>query len=473
VRPTASRNRNSISVFLLASCLLLCSSAHAQQAPPADAPKPPATPAGPQAPAQIDLLETKVRFESNGDSRKEVHCIVKINSELGVRQFARLNFDYNRSFEKVEIPLVRVTHSNGGIADVLPSAISDNPNPAVVNAPAYQDVRVKSVRILGLAPSDILEYRVITTLTKHPLAPDFWLDHTFDRTGIISHEIFTLDLPASRNPLLKINPATPSTSSQKSGEGDNARVVYLWERKQLPGLADQSPGAASDSTAKPDLAVSTFGHWRTLSMKLADALTPGATPIDLQQSREEQLRQLNKSPIVPATVSEKAAELTHLAGYGAKAQLIYDFVATKVKTVDLPLGATGFSVRTSDSILSSGYATQEDKFVLFAALAKAAGFGARPVLTGFSDVRAETPPMPSVFRHLYIIGGESDHVRPMDPSLEVAPFGVLVPIKEDFVFLVNRAVHLMPDGPSYDVDSSHGVWQESPKRSGIPQFQKV
>jgi len=104
-------------------------------------------------PAQIELLETRYRFEANGDSRKEVHTRVHINSELGVRQFARLNFDYNRSFQSIEIPLVRITHPSGGTADILPSAITDQPNPAVINAPAYQDLRVKSVRILGLAPA--------------------------------------------------------------------------------------------------------------------------------------------------------------------------------------------------------------------------------------------------------------------------------------------------------------------------------
>src|SRR6202030_4346022 len=131
-------------------------------------------------PAQIELLETKIRFEANGDSRKEVHTRVHINNELGVREFARLSFDYNRSFQSVEIPLVHITHPGGGTADILPSAITDQPNPAVVKAPAYQDVRIKSVRILGLAPGALLEYRVTTTTTHRPLAPDFWLDRSFD-----------------------------------------------------------------------------------------------------------------------------------------------------------------------------------------------------------------------------------------------------------------------------------------------------
>jgi Domain of Unknown Function with PDB structure (DUF3857) len=105
--------------------------AQAQESPQRPAEKTAAkdsAPTEPKNPAQIEFLETRIRFEANGDSRKEVHARVHINSELGVRQFARLNFDYNRSFQSIEIPLVRITHPSGGTADILPSAITDNPN---------------------------------------------------------------------------------------------------------------------------------------------------------------------------------------------------------------------------------------------------------------------------------------------------------------------------------------------------------
>src|SRR5215471_18643809 len=212
-----------------------------------------------QNPAQIELLETKVRFESNGDSRKEVHALVKINSELGVSQFARLNFDFNRSFESVEIPLVHITHASGGTADILPSAITDQPNPAVVNAPAYQDVRVKSVRILGLQPGDTLEYRVVRTVSHHPLAPDFWLDHTFDRTGVVTQEIFELDLPASRIVQKYVNAKTPSSSTEKTGEGDSARDRYRWQR------LNQTGGEAQVAASEPDVVLTTYDSWQQLA----------------------------------------------------------------------------------------------------------------------------------------------------------------------------------------------------------------
>src|SRR5258705_7243619 len=199
-------------------CILLCAAVLAQEpaAKPADASLPSEKPAAakteekPALPFQIQVLETHIRFEANGDSRKEVHTIVKINDLVGARQFSRLGFDYNRAFQQVDIPLVKISHANGGTSEILPSAITDAPNPAVQDFPAYHDVRVKSVRILGLQDGDTVEYRVVTTTTNHPLAPDFWLEHTFVRSGQVLEENYELDLPASRKVQFRVNPETPA-----------------------------------------------------------------------------------------------------------------------------------------------------------------------------------------------------------------------------------------------------------------------
>ena len=97
-------------------------SSRAQDTPPATPPqaqsaKPEASKAdaallAAETPAQIELLETKIRFESNGDSRKEVHTRVRINSELGARQFAHLNFNFNRAYEKIEAARNLITLAN-------------------------------------------------------------------------------------------------------------------------------------------------------------------------------------------------------------------------------------------------------------------------------------------------------------------------------------------------------------------------
>jgi hypothetical protein len=398
---------------LAASCLLalvLHPNTQAQQAPqkPAEnATAKDSTPATPQNPAQIELLETKVRFESNGDSRKEVHARVHINSELGVRQFARLNFDYNRSFQSIDIPLVRITHPAGGTADILPSAITDNPNPAVINAPAYQDVRVKSVRILGLQPGDLLEYLVITTTTHHPLAPDFWLDHSFDRSGVVSQEIFELDVPASRKVQLQVQPEFTYEIIESESRAE-ARVSYRWNYS-----SDTARGHAEDSApSEPQVVITTYESWQQLADRLRDILEPQET--------------------TPADVSAKAKELTQVAKPGpvspasAWAEAIYTFVSQKIRTIDLPLGSTGFKTRAPSDILSSGYGTPEDKHVLFAALANSYFGPTRAgLLPAYSLNPQASPSRPSVFNHLLTMTGWPSINFWLDLNTEVAPYRVI------------------------------------------------
>lgn len=445
-------------------------------------------------PFQIALLETHVRFEANGDSRKDVHTIVKINDLAGARQFARLGFDYNRAFQSVEIPLVKISHANGGTSEILPSAITDVPNPAVEKFPAYQDVRVKAVRILGLQEGDTLEYRVITTTTKPPLAPDFWLEHNFDRSGQVLEEKYELDLPVSlapANPIVvknrdmksalvsrlsetsfgwttKLNPpqvqqfgpalpkrdfsraeifvkATAPTVSVRSEQGGTgSRVSYFWHSS----ASAAEPEPTADALALPEMAdveVGLASTWWGLSHALYAALKE------------------------PDTVSEEVSELSRQLTKGTKTDLekterIYDFVSQKILTIDLPLGATGFHPRLAGEILASGYATAEDKFELFQALGHAANLGCAAVLIGPTRKIDSLVARPTVFSHLVIWVVLADSW--IDPSLEVAPFRSL-----PAAYRGSSALYL---GPAEEVhDARSLVWSTIPKDLPFAAFQKV
>ena len=391
----------------------------------------------PQLPFQIKLLETQVRFAANGDSRKEVHTVVKIINILGAQQFGRISFEYNRSFQQVEIPVVRVSHKNGGTSEVLPSAVTDTPNPAVAPFPVYQDARVKSVRILGLQEGDTVEYRVITTTTKHPLAPDFWLEHSFDRSGQVLEEHYELNLPAARKVEMRINAETPATTKENTGSGENAYTIYRWKRSYSgprDGAAGEEP--APEGAATPDVSVSTF-TWERLSARLAEMLLPGSQPIQGIANREQMMKELGRRPEVAAVVREKTLALTQTAkGDVERLKAIYQFVATQINTVDLPLGSTGFHVRTAADILNSGYAIGEDKYVLLAAMAAASGVRADAVLTGFCDKKGLATP--SVFKHLVALGATKEREYWLDPAIEVAPFGMIAPSDAKCAFALRR-----------------------------------
>jgi hypothetical protein len=351
----------------------------------------------PELPAQIELLETRVRFEINGDSRKEVHTRVHIHSELGVRQFARLNFDYNRSFESIEIPLVRITHPGGGTADILPSAIADNPNPAVVNAPAYQDVRVKSVRVLGLQPGDLLEYRVITTVSHHPLAPDFWLDHTFDRTGIVSHELFELDLPTSRL-RIRIRPEAPAPIRIQSDEGESARARYSWD-------VESKSQSESDkqSSSPPDVALTTLSSWGRLSRIVSQIIGPGFSTKLLNDAMR--LAGATKAPVSPG--------------------VLYKLVSQKIATIDLPVDLSSYAHRSVSQVLESGYGTSLEKANLLMALFSQNRVGSKIVMYGRGAPLELELPRPTLLSGALVEVVKATNHHLLDADLGVAPFGLI------------------------------------------------
>jgi hypothetical protein len=414
----------------------------------------------PQLPFQIQLLGTHVRFEANGDSRKEVHTIVKIINILGVQQFGRIFFDYNRSFQKVEIPLIRVSHANGGTSEVLPSAVTEVSNSAVEQFPVYHDVRVKSVRILGLQEGDTVEYRVITTTTKHPLAPDFWLEHSFDRSGQVLEEDYELDLPSARNVEPRVGTDSPVTSKENAGSGQDAFTIYKWKRTYFPPKEGQETAPAVPAT--PDVSVSTFS-WESLSARLAESLLPGAKRLQESKSREESVKELGRRPEVADAVREKARSLTKESKSDLECmRAIYEFVSGQINTVDLPLGSTEFRSRPAADILNSGYATGEDKYVLFAALAAAVNLRADAVLTGFCDKKAVANP--ASFKHLVVIGATKERQYWLDPAVEVAPFGMISPSEAKCGLLLRRDA---------SASSAGQEWVNTPTTLPFAAFQRV
>jgi len=229
----------------------------------------------PELPAKIGLLDTPIRMESNGDMRKHVHTRVNINNELGVRQFAHLNFDYNRAYQQVEIPSVHITHASGGTADILPSAVTDQPNPAVTDTPAYQDVRIKSVRILGLAPGDAIEYEVITTTKQGPFASNFFVSHDFASEGLAITETYEIDVPTSRASRPLTSPGAANFTTVKSGEGAQGRTSYRWKRvekkdESCEGTQDEQQTASDQQIAviDSDVLLTSFSSWAEVAADL-------------------------------------------------------------------------------------------------------------------------------------------------------------------------------------------------------------
>jgi hypothetical protein len=125
-------------------------------------------------------------------------------------------------------------------------------------------------------------------------------------------------------------------------------------------------------------------------------------------------------------VLAKTNELTQGAKSPAdKLQALYEFASQKIRTVDLPLGALGFSPRQLNDITASGYANPEEKAFLLVALCSQAGMSADPIFVGASVSARELFPSPELFSRILVKVGKPPEVRWLDPSLEVAPLGAI------------------------------------------------
>jgi len=130
--------------------------------------------------------------------------------------------------------------------------------------------------------------------------------------------------------------------------------------------------------------------------------------------------------VPPAEIRARAQALTLGAVTDEdKVRELYEFVAHKLVTIDLPLGSTGFRLRAPAEILSSSYAIPEEKCSLLSALAWSIGLNAKPALTGINETAKRGPAAPSLLTNILIVARLGAATRWLDPSVEVAPFGVI------------------------------------------------
>jgi hypothetical protein len=211
----------------------------------------------------------------------------------------------------------------------------------------------------------------------------------------------------------------PPTVKEQTGEGDSARQRYQWDFTG-PFHIESKP---IDAKTAIKVVVTTFETWQSLANLLNEKLIPAEDTVRKFYPKAKELTQK----------TENADERIHS---------FYDFVSQKIRTVDLPLGATGFRARTPEEILASGYGTPEDKFVLFAAIGNNLCGPARAGLVNTSQSPSESElPMPSLFDHLLTMSGYPSVSFWMDLNLEVAPYRMIpAQFRGKQAFLIGPAV---------------------------------
>ena len=170
---------------------------------------------------------------------------------------------------------LRVEKTDGTIATATDKDVKDVTAQIANDAPAYTDLKEKHITVPGLAPGVVVDYDVVTHITK-PLAPnEFWYKHHFAQQIIVLDEELEINVPAAR----KIN--LHSTDSHFTQEARDARKIYLWKRANLSSApievsAEKKGGETENPPATVEL--SSFASWNDVARWYATLEKGRSTP---------------------------------------------------------------------------------------------------------------------------------------------------------------------------------------------------
>jgi hypothetical protein len=353
------------------------------------------------APFIVLLDEGTFRTENNGTWRNDVRQVMQVLDANGVRALAERAFTFSRSHQRLTVRWVRVLRANGEVISDRAAQEQDADVPAAMNAPVYQDQRVRRLSLAGVAPNTIVDI-AFTLEEQGPQRPGDFLNR-WALNGVlpVRRSLFTLDVPASARPTI----VERNLVSRRQEEESNGRHRYRWlSNDQMPLRVE--PFAADSNGVAQSVTVSGGGDWNAVA-GWYDAL-----------ARDRY--------VVSPAVGRIADSVVAAAGPRSRVDSLrawHRWVTQDIRYVSVALGIGGYQPRTADEVLRTGFGDCKDKASLFIAVLRRAGIEAEPVvlaLTGRPD-----PAVPSIFQFNHVIAAVRDgsNWRYTDLTADIFPYG--------------------------------------------------
>lgn len=317
----------------------------------------------PSANAVLLVDDQSVVYQEDGHFTNTTHEAELVLTPAGKAGAATMSLPYARDAEKMEVLSARVIKPSGAVAPVPSSAIQDTAQSGEMN---IYDPNGRSIKVTfeGLAVGDAVDITYRLTRMK-PTRAHFFNDiFQFQITEPILEASYTVDGPAAL-PLTAViyHPERATIKSEKSRAGD--RIHYRWSTRNSAQLVPEQ--LMDYSTEVPTVVVSTDPSWEHFSSWWWSVSEP-------QMKVDDHLK-------------AKVAALTKNARTDkAKIKALYDFVSSDVRYRGLGVGPrTGYTPRKATETYTSRWGVCRDVAILLAAMLRADGFEAYPVLTNVGD----------------------------------------------------------------------------------------
>lgn len=359
----------------------------------------------PDASFVVEEMRTVYRFESDGTGTKSFRVRARVQDEAGVSAFGRVVVPYAEAFDSASVEYVRVRKPDGSVVEADPDEFQDRSEAAPAYASVYTDARQLHVPVPSLRPGDVVEFRTVVTTHTPQIPGHFWIEDVFLDEGVVLQEVIEVDVPSDR----EVKILDPSEAEHEVvREGD--RTIHRWrnERRETGDgeLEDLDRRLQEALRRKPDVLVSSFGTWEEVGDWFGLQVAAEARPTTSVRARTDSLTE-------------------GLTSDREKARAIYREVASEIRYVALLLGRGRYRPHAPDEVLRNGYGDCKDKHTLLAAMLRAVGIEARPVLIHSQRDELLDVPSPSQFDHMITMVPLEGDTLWLDATSGVAPFDFL------------------------------------------------
>lgn len=373
----------------------------------------------------FERSETIYRMHADGTGERDMHVLVRIQSQGAAQQFGVLSFSYASANESPQITLVRVHKPDGTVVDTPVTEAIDMPAAVTREAPLYSDLKEKHVPVRSLAPGDTLEYEVHVAINKAEAPGQFWGAAHFTPPGtvVVLAEITTLQVPVDKYVQVWSPNHKPVISDH-----DGVRT-YTWNIPQLvtapkntgDDSATPTPPKDIDEDADgrklPSVAWTTFHNWAEVGDWYRSLALTQAAPNEALHARADEITKDAKTP-------------------EDQVRAIYEYVSSKTRYVGIDFGVGRYQPHSASEVLANQYGDCKDKDTLLEALLRAKGFSTAPALIGAGITPVPDVPSPAVFNHVITTVNLPSGRLWLDSTPQAAPYRFLSAVIRDQKALV-------------------------------------
>ncbi len=356
----------------------------------------------PDAGALILLHEKDLRVGEEGNYEISEHLVVKIFNDRGKKEFGDIKKRFDQRWEKIIVEKARTFKEDGTVIEVPDNAKNIITPPELSAASIYANVQQMVVSFPGLEKNSIIDYRARLRSDKPPEDRYFWGSELFGGNEPILKKEFSISLPQGKE--LKYKPLNGLSPPQVERLG--GRVKYTWRISDSPQITPE-PAMPPLEEVVPRLLYTSFGSWVDVGRWLGGKFFPQVE--------------------VGGGVQAKASELcTGLNSDEEKIRVVFLWVATQVRNVQLRLGDGGYTPHPASAVLHNRYGDPRDKGLLLISLLKAEGIEAWPGLVNNSDQKvSEEIPSPGQFDGLLVAIPQTGKTIWLDPFAQNCLYGYL------------------------------------------------